>query len=175
MNEAKSFSLIKGYSFDFTDTDNKIGAWFSCFSGLERVFVNGELISEQRNYSKDTVSNFKIANDEFSVSLEVISLLRGPFICTLSKNGVDIKRKKLVFPKRKTNGFWVSLLRNFVIFFTLGGTLTYSKHYFGYSDTWLYISVGVSLVIALFIDLRKNKKSQGRADLLPVIVDEEIV
>ncbi|MCK4743314.1 MAG: hypothetical protein KAT25_05805 [Sulfuriflexus sp.] len=175
MNHVKPFSLIKGYSFDFTDGDNEIGAWFSCFSGLERVFVDGELISEQRNYSKSTASNFKIGDDEFSVVLEVTSLLRGPFVCTLSKNGVDIKRKKLVFPERKTNGFWIPLLTNFVIFFILGITLIYSKYYFGYSDMWLYISIGASLVVALLFDFIKNKKHQTGDNLTPVIVEEEIV
>jgi hypothetical protein len=103
MGKEKIFSIRKGYTFSFEDEGNVIDAWFSTLSGLEKVYVNGELVSSQRNISTNSTNHFKIGVNEYSINLKAVSLLSGPLVCTLSKNGREYKRQKLVFPKLESS------------------------------------------------------------------------
>jgi len=101
MNAKKPISYVKGYTFSFKDEGNIIDAWFSCLSGLEKIFVNGVLVSKKRNYSKDSSSTFKVGENEYSTTIHVKNILIGPFVCTLNKNGKAYGRQKLVFIKMR--------------------------------------------------------------------------
>lgn len=98
MSEKKSFSFLKGYSFSFEDEGRKIESWFSALSGQEKVFMDGTLVSSKINISKAAFHEFSIAEDSYSTKLTTVDPFRGPFECTLSKNGKEIKRQKLIFP-----------------------------------------------------------------------------
>ena len=111
MTQGQTFSYIKGYSFHFDDQGHQIEAWFSCLSGREKLLVDGELIKQQRSISRHSVTGFTIDGQAYKLNMDVVSLLTGPFVCTLSKNGQPIKRQKLVFPESdkdsaKSPGNW---------------------------------------------------------------------
>ena len=129
MSKEKTFSLTKGYSFSFEDEGKEIQAWFSALSGLEKVYVDGELVSSQRNLSTDSSNVFSIGQNEYSTNLKVASLLKGPFICTLSKNGNKYKRQKLIFPKLQSKSSKFSFLVRFTFFIVLGGLVGLSSSY----------------------------------------------
>lgn len=99
MHKENAIGLVKGYTFSFEDGGRRIDAWFGAISGLETVSVDGELISSRRNYSTDSCVDFKLGQDEYCINLKVVSLLKGPFVCTLMKNGVAIRRQRLVFAR----------------------------------------------------------------------------
>lgn len=117
MSDKKPFGFLKGYSFSFEDEGRKIESWFSFLSGQEKVFVNEAQVSSKINISKEAFHEFSIADDRYSIRLNIVDLIRGPFECTLSKNGKEIKRQKLIFPPvpslkstfRKVS-YWLSCL-----------------------------------------------------------------
>ena len=169
MNKKKAFSITKGYSFTFREEEHQIEAWFSALSGLEKIYVNGELVSSQRNLSTNSTNTFKIGENKYSTNLQVISLFKGPFICTLSKNGGIYKSQRLIFPKseRKKNKMHFLLILLFCI--GLGVAFGMAKAFWQLSNESEYISVIVLFVVAFLYFLKTNKGSG------PLIEEENIV
>lgn len=123
MSKKKSVSFFKGYSYSFEDNGRNIEVWCSAFSGLEKVFVDGTLVSSKRNISTQSSNTFHIGEDCYSTTLKIVSLFKGPFQCTLSKNGKDIKRQKLVIPSLKGNSGKLSHLFRFLFYLVFYVTL----------------------------------------------------
>ena len=127
-SKQKLISPIKGYAFDFECEGHRIDAWVSTFSGLERVFVDGTLVAEQRNFNKRSSNTFSVGNAKCSTSLDVESLLKGPFVCTLFRNGKPFKRQSLVLPSLTApkKRFWYQL----GLFVILGAALGLIESFF---------------------------------------------
>jgi hypothetical protein len=100
-NRKSEFSMLKGYSFVFEADGHLVEAWFSSLTGAEKIFVDGALVSKKRNIKRNSQTDFLIEgySSVYSIDLTIISLLKGPFICTLVKDGVPIQRQRLVFPQ----------------------------------------------------------------------------
>jgi hypothetical protein len=169
MSKEKTFSLRKGFTFSFEDEGSTIDAWFSAFTGLEKVYVNGELISSQRNLSTDSTNSFNIGVNQYSTNLNVESLLKGPFVCTLSKNGDAYKRQRLLFPKAKPSSKGMSFLVSFFLFLVLGILFGLARSYWQLPSESIYIFIVVLSVMAFPFYSRKYKGTG------PVIENEEIV
>jgi len=169
MSKEKIFSLRKGFTFSFEDEGNTIDAWFSAFSGLEKVYVNGDLISSQRNLSTDSTNSFNVGANEYSTNLNVASLLKGPFLCTLSKNGDAYRRQRLLFPKAKPSSKWKSFLVSFLLFLVLGILFGLARSYWQLPSESIYIFIAVLSVI-VFPFYSEKYKGTG-----PVIENEKIV
>lgn len=45
INKNKVFGYLSGFHFSFLENGQEITIWYSVFSGSEKVFVNGEVIS----------------------------------------------------------------------------------------------------------------------------------
>jgi len=95
-----AISVVKGCSFVFAVEGQEIVAWFSSISGLEKIFVDGALVSLQRNFSKDSNNYFTLGENEYSINLHVVSLFSGPFVCSLKKNSLDYRGKNWFFRNR---------------------------------------------------------------------------
>lgn len=93
----RRISLFCGYSFVFNQDGKQIEAWFSALSGLEKITVDGVLVSKRRNLSINSKNVFAIGSDEYATSLQTVNVLTGPFICTLTKNSKAVKRQKLLY------------------------------------------------------------------------------
>ncbi|WP_444942896.1 hypothetical protein ACJJIK_12280 [Microbulbifer sp. ZKSA006] len=169
MSKEKTFSFRKGYTFSFEDEGNVIEAWFSALSGLEKVYVNGELVSSQRNLSTDSTNSFSIGPNEYSTNLSVVSLFKGPFVCTLSKNGSEYKRQKLLFSKSDSSSKRQPFIARFSFFIVLGALLGFARAYWQLPNESIYIFLA-ALFVAVFAYQIKEHKGAG-----PVIEDEKIV
>lgn len=169
MDKAKPFSFLKGYSFSFEDDGNQIDAWFSAYSGLEKVFVNGQLVSKQRNLSTDSTSTFKLGNHEYSINLNAKSLLKGPFICTLTKDGENYKRQKLVFPLNEERKGKHSIALRFLFFIILGVIFGVLISLWQLPKEVSIYALG-SLFLVVFLHNLKTSKARR-----PVIEDENVV
>jgi len=146
MEKDQKISLTKGYTFYFKDDEeNKIEAWFSIISGLEKVFVNGQLVSSQRNYSTDSTNTFNISNNEYSTNFKVSKIFKGPFICTLNKNGIPYKRQIITFPEIKTKNriLWIG------IGVVVGVTTAFIQRYFELSYGYTFV-FGIVLFVSIF-------------------------
>ncbi|WP_085906336.1 hypothetical protein [Kiloniella majae] len=96
MSKNKAFSFLRGYSFTFEDEGKEIRAWFSALSGLEQVYVDNKLVSSQRSFSRNSTNEFNIGSNCYSINMKAESLLKGPFVCTLSKNRMTHAKQKIV-------------------------------------------------------------------------------
>ncbi len=152
--EQRPFSLINGYSFVFEHQGHSIEAWFSALTGFEKVYVDGALVSSQRSLRTDTKNSFTIDDNNFSTSLTAVSLMKGPFVCTLNKNGVPILRQRLVFPARSKT----SPIASLVLFMLLGFFFSLAGGYFGFPTWSIYCFIAAVCAVALVRDRRKIRR-----------------
>ena len=90
-------SVTKGFWFVFEDGINAIVAGGSGISGNEYIYVNGNLVSEQKSYSKISKHSFEVDNNSYEVDFFVPEILKGKIECTLSKNNKAIKKYKTLY------------------------------------------------------------------------------
>ncbi|QDU12447.1 hypothetical protein CA11_02260 [Gimesia maris] len=175
MSKPKAFSFLKGYSFSFEDDGRIIEAWFSSLSGLQKVFVDGTLVSTQRSVATETAHNFMIGDDRYTTTTKMVSLSKGPFLCTLSKNGNDIKRQKLVYPPLKNDlsspAYRLKSLIHFVVIFLASAFLLYiAVAWWQLTPASIYMLFGFLFVIAVSGVAYYMQKFAAETE----IVDEEI-
>ena len=168
MNNEKVFSFTKGYTFSFEDEGKKIDAWFSALSGLEKVFVDGKLVSSKRNLSFNSSSVFKIGDQEYSINMRAVSLIKGPFVCALHRNGKEFKRQKLVFPRAQSKTRRFPFFARFLFYIAVGGIFGFAWSYWRLPIGLLYLFVAVVFVVVFLYSFRVN---MGRP---PKIEDEEV-
>lgn len=144
----KEVSPIKGYSFNFECEGHCIDAWVSVFSGLERVFVDGMLVAEQRNFNKHSRNTFSVGNATCSTSLDVESLLKGPFVCTFIRNGRPFKRQSLVLPSfaAPKKRLWYQL----GLFAIIGAALGTIESYFVLPSWFFWVSFVLIMAVSMF-------------------------
>ena len=169
MSVEKIFSLRKGYSFSFNEDGNQISAWFSSISGLEKIYVNDELITSQRNISKNSTNTFVVDGTEYSINLDVVSIRKGPFVCTLSKNGKPYKRRKLVFSMHEVQKSKFNFLLQLVFFIFVGLIFGAAKAYWQLPKESLYLFVA-AIFVAVFLYKFKTTNTPK-----PTIETEKIV
>lgn len=163
INSYEEFGFFKGYTFVFCEGNNIIKAWFSCLSGLEKVYVNDSLVSEQRNYKTDSENTFNVGKDTYASKFSTESILKGPFVCDLHKNGQLIKRQKLIFPATKKTRF--KGIYGFLFCILLGVIFGFSMAFFKL-PTW---SVYVFLVFIFIISFSFNMSGSNKPH-----IEEEI-
>ena len=163
MQSKNQFSFLKGYTFSFEDDGQSVDAWFSAFSGLEKVFINGKLVSSQRNFSKHSRNNFSIGTNQYHTSLDVTSLFKGPFTCTLFKNDQEIKKQRLVFP-RKTGKSKYSFFIILAICFMVGAGFGVVKNNFNLPGWSTYLFLIVVFIYVFKDCLRKGRYEKPRIE-----------
>ena len=163
--EKKTFSFLKGYSFEFECEGHHIESWFSAFSGLEKVFVDGLLVASQRNLNKSSENRFFVDDPSCSTSLDASNLLKGPFVCTLLRDGEPIKKQRLVFPvpKPSQNRFWYWL----GFFVLLGVAFGAVQSHFSLPDSSFWVFLVIAAVVSIVASMGQ------RVD--PYIEEEEYV
>lgn len=171
MINKEGFSIIHGYSFSFEDEGQNIIAWFSSFSSLEKVYVNGKEACSQKKFSKKTSNTFSIGDDSYTTTLDAKRLFIGPYICTLEKNGEIVGRKKLVLfnSKEGKNKVLVRFVKTLLILVVLWIVFEEIASELGWPKWSTYIFLACFGIIGTIID-RKSRKSSG-----PTIEEEEIV
>lgn len=169
MSKKKPFSFIKGYTFSFKEEGTLIEAWFSALSGLEKVYVNGELVSSQRNIATDSTNSFSVGANEYSTNLKVVSLLKGPLVCTLIKNGKEHMRQRLIFSKANKSSKGLPFIARFSFFILLGALFGVARSYWQLPIESIYIFI-LLLFAIVFIYYLKSYNGEE-----PVIEEENIV
>lgn len=91
MSYRNIISKLHGYSFTFEDQGQSIRAWFSNWTGLEKVYVNDDLVLSRRTLSFSPKPNvFEVGGSEYSIALQ---MLADPMQATLLKDGRKISKK----------------------------------------------------------------------------------
>jgi len=80
-------SIKKGNWFIYKDGINVIQVWGSNLNGKEKVFLNNELVSEQRSIKMQSSHNFTDKNgNKYEVKFDTQSLLKGGLKCILKRD-----------------------------------------------------------------------------------------
>jgi hypothetical protein len=91
LSDTSKASFAGGFWFVFHDGGRTIRAWGSTFSGLERIYVDNAIVSEGRNLKREGIHQFSIDGVGYSITFRASSVLKGPLVCRLEKNGLVIK------------------------------------------------------------------------------------
>lgn len=91
MNKEK-VSLKEGYWFYLTGTEPgtdepRIVAFGSALTGRETVFVDDEIVSSQRSFSRRSTHQFVHDGHSYEVAFNMESIKTGKLVCRLTKDG----------------------------------------------------------------------------------------
>lgn len=88
-------SIKKGNWFIYNDGINTIQVWGSNLNGKEKVFLNNELVSEQRSIKMQSGHNFTDKNGQnYEVKFETENLLKGSLKCILKRDDTILRTFK---------------------------------------------------------------------------------
>lgn len=139
-------SFRNGISFIFQDGDNTIHVWGSCFSGKEKVFLNGKLVSETRRLKMNGEHSFNDdAGNAYTVKILTTNALKGIIECHLYKNETALNKYecRYKFGSILNKKFLILLFGGSILIGVLGGL--------GYLSVF---QMGLSLGILLIVNFR---------------------
>lgn len=102
MNDYKPFSFSQGINFIFSVDGQEIRVWISSISGLQKVYVNRQVVAQTRSLTMNSECVFQLGSQEYTVRVTSVSLRKGPFYCALFKSNQEIARKRLTFRADKS-------------------------------------------------------------------------
>lgn len=115
----------KGYIFSFRDGDNEIEAQGSAITGKEKVYFNGDIVSEKWNWSFTSRHQFMVGENSYRVTFGITSYLRGGVECSLHKNGRKLGHEEQIMYQ----GSWAKILTTLFLFMGVGIAVGYSTGY----------------------------------------------
>lgn len=122
--EFSEASFSKGIWFVYNDEVNSLKMWVSCFTGKEKVYLNGECMSQKTNLKRRAVHKFEDAQgNNYEVISLVTSILKGVYECHFYKNG-KLRKKyecRYKFGTLMNSKFLVLLLLGSVVLGVLAG------------------------------------------------------
>ena len=117
-------TLLKGHWWAFDCDGDEITIHGSSFSGMERVYINDELVFAERSISICSRHQFVHEDQEYKVHLSLVSLSKGDIECLLIKNGHIVGRKTTgLYNSHKYNSHKLSFTKNLLIPLGLGGII----------------------------------------------------
>ena len=92
MPDTSQVSLGKGAWFVFPLGSMTVRAWGSGISGLEQIYVDNTVVSEQKNRrNRISVHHFVIDGEPYSVTFKTQGCFTFWLECSLAKDGVPVK------------------------------------------------------------------------------------
>ena len=140
----KSEASIKdGTWFIHQDGENTIQIWGSNLNGKEKVYLNNDLVSEQRSIKLNNSHEFKDnTGQHYEVCFKTESLVKGTLKCTLLKEKVVLK----TFKTRYIRGNNFNLKR--ILILLLASILfAVLKITFEFSDSMFFLFLFMVLVV----------------------------
>jgi len=170
MSDENHVDLKKGISFSFQDDGDQINFKSSPYSGLEEVYVNGKLITSQKNYSKKSSADFELDGNAYTIELEVVSMMKGPINCTLKKGDSAIKKKQIVFIKPDNDSSSITGNPKKYIFAAIAGMLfAFIKIYLELPFESFYYFIGA--VILFFLVFEYTNQEDPKFLMKEVAID----
>ncbi len=94
-NQAKNKFSISGWESYFDLGENTITVWGSTHTGLERVYLNGQLMSEKRNWRFNSNHVFQLDGQQIEVKIIVVSMLSGKVRIEIWRDGEQLDSDEL--------------------------------------------------------------------------------
>ncbi len=142
-----TISLTRGFWCIFKDGVDTIAAGASAVNGKEYVYINGDLILEQRSYSTTSRHSFEFKNNRYEVEFCVPEVLKGKIECSLSKNSKLIQKYKTLY-KYKFSFY------EFSIYFALVFIYGFATIYYHLSAWSLIPFVAVMSIVSIVFAMR---------------------
>ncbi|MBN7819784.1 hypothetical protein [Bowmanella yangjiangensis] len=133
LHENVECSVKNGMNFTFFDEGKMIIFKGSSFTGREIVTLDGEVVSDQKSYRRNSIHNFEHAGKNYQIQLVANSIVKGDIDCHFSVNDKIVTSYKLNYEKKKKNSVALFL----VIFF--GGGLIGFNWSAGHLPTWALV------------------------------------
>ncbi|PKG55468.1 hypothetical protein [Shewanella sp. GutDb-MelDb] len=109
-------SITNGYWYCFNDKEVRVTAHGSGFSGLETIYINGEVVVEKRNFGMKSAHEFCYLGNNYEVTFQVSNLLTAAVVCTLYKNGEHVATETKAYLNMNTK----DALKRVLMFFLAG-------------------------------------------------------
>jgi len=137
--ESSTGSYLGGIWFVFSDEGHRIAAWGSAFTGLERIHVDGALVSEKRALQRKSAHEFDVAGRCYHVSFETRHGRDAAVCCRLDKDGAPVG----VLRARYVYGRFLQTWHLFVMAIVLCGTTAWVAETFDLSQWPLYAGAAI--------------------------------
>ena len=98
--DTSTASTTKGVWLVFPAGTSTIKVWCSSWTGMERVYVDGALVSEHRSLRRSSTHTFAVADEEYTVAFQTISHLPLHHECSLLKDGQATKTYLVTYARR---------------------------------------------------------------------------
>ncbi|SDG76132.1 hypothetical protein SAMN04488136_10411 [Vibrio xiamenensis] len=138
-------------NFEFSVEGYEIVASVSKASGQEITTINGDIISSKRNLYRNSTHEFQLDGKRFKVNLQVQSIIKGIYVCTLTIDDTVIET--LQYNYEKPEGFHRRILA--LLFMFCGALLINHK-------IALAIYIAVLFLVTGFLKNREMKKKNSR-------------
>ena len=136
-------SLSDGFWFVLPEPAQGIVVWGSMFSGAERVYLDGEQVSERRTFRLRSEHRFTRDGADYTLTYGISSLLRGTVEVRLARDGAEVLR---IGTRHTKEG----MRRMFIEFLVLIALLLVPTVYF----SWDGVPVGLAAGLAFLVSLR---------------------
>ena len=90
---------LEGLWFIFKDGDHEIAAHNSLLA-KESVFVNGEIVSENRSLNRIGKHQFMFDGNEYEVVFNVFKIIKCEMECSLFKNSICVGKFKTYYSRK---------------------------------------------------------------------------
>lgn len=151
-------SIKNGNWFIYKDGQNVIQIWGSNLNGKEKVFLNNELVSEQRSMKMQSSHNFKDKNGQnYEVMFHTQSLLKGSLECIIKKEDVVLKIFKTKYIRGKN-----FTLKRFVILILASAIYVFLMAEYNLPNFTFFIF----LILVLIIHFKTRDKGE-------ILIEEE--
>ena len=150
-------SVKNGAWFVFPMQGYTIRVWGSLLTGIERVYVDDQIVSEHRSLGKLSEHRFSRNGEDFLATYTTVSLLRGPLECRLFRGGTLVGALRASF-KSQWSYSHDDFLR--LIVFIVGGALVGLLVAVFKWPLWWSVAATMAVIFALSL-AQRSKKTEG--------------
>lgn len=136
---------VQGLSFEFVFKGKNVIATGSYISGLEKILIDGEVVSIKRTYKRRSKHYVEIDGIGCEIELRVISMLTGRLECLVYEDDKPVARYKL---ERAENHFALIAWIGFIVFF---GVLGFIKDKLKLPNEVDYIVYGLIVLLVAIV------------------------
>lgn len=140
------------YWFYFDGEPHSIAIQCSAWSGMEKFYVNNELVSSRRNWRRNSEHQFSYEGHSFRVRFKVRNMLTGRVSCTLFCDDIEMGSEELAYTDNKApikEQIKGPLLIPLLMGMVFGVIATGVQAYFSW-PLWKNIAVMIAIIVALF-------------------------